>query len=97
MEINRNDEVDAGRPPSVSAACLPGATVKEIVDVRNINHGRVRQTTVGALRSAGYSVTASGEVGHVDIGLGGSMDRGKLEMLEAIFGPAQLNPRRAAS
>jgi hypothetical protein len=81
---------------ALSVATMPGLTANEIaLDDRSkfLTQGKMRVTTVGALRSAGYEVVEDDEP-HALVLLPQKPDEAMLEELRAIFAETRDNPRR---
>lgn len=80
--------------PTLSAGALPDATRDEIQEVYAIPNGKVRWTTVGDLRRAGFGVRPSDFYGHVSIDVPNPFSRAAAERLEEVFGPSEANMNR---
>jgi hypothetical protein len=79
---------------TISAASYPGWTVEQIARANRTPHSRIRKTTVGRLRSAGFEVSwPVGKKKHADLFLP-DLDADTLASLEKVFDPPEPNPNR---
>ena len=87
------DEPRLGHP-GVSIACgAPGSTLDEIVAAAEIPHGKVRTTTAGRIREAGFPIHRAGRWPHCTVDLSGAADDAGAQRLADCFDEAIPNPR----
>ena len=78
---------------ALSVYSLPGRTGDEIAVLVPLPHSKIRESTVGRLRAAGYEVVPSpGPPGHADLRVPNPPSRGDWQALDALFDPPRPNP-----
>jgi hypothetical protein len=83
---------DSGGRFAVSVFCAPDKSAGEIATAAGIRHTRIRSSSIGALRGAGFELSPLGENGHLSVFLPSPLKREHVERLEELFGPAVPNP-----
>ena len=78
---------------ALSVYSTPGRAVDEIAVGVPLRHSKIRVSTVGRVRSAGYDVVSSqGPPGHADLVLPAPPTDHDWSTLDRVFDPPQLNP-----
>jgi hypothetical protein len=78
---------------ALSVYSIPGATAEEIARGVPLPHAKIRTSTVGRIRAAGYDVLSSpGPPGHADLVLPTPPTDKDGSTLDGVFDPARPNP-----
>ncbi len=78
---------------ALSVYSIPGMTVHEIAVGVPLRHSKIRASTVGRVRFAGYDIVSSpGPPGHADLVLPTPPTDHDWSTLDRVFDPPELNP-----
>jgi hypothetical protein len=81
-----------GRSYAISCSCLVGRTADEIAGISGLPHDDLRETTVGAIRAAGYRIARQGrDPWHVQV-RPSDPSINDWRGFDKAFGPTRPNP-----
>ena len=93
LETNAQTHYDEFGEYALSVYSLPDRSADEIALLASLPHAKIRVSTVGRLREAGYPVVPSpGPPGHADLELPHPPTEGDWRVLDALFDPPRPNP-----
>ena len=92
LETNAQTYYDEFGEYALSVYSLPGRSADEIALLASLPHAKIRASTVGRLRAAGYRVVPSpGPPGHADLELPDPPTEDDWRALDALFDPPRRN------
>jgi hypothetical protein len=98
MQRSAQDEFELNGQYALSVAADASMTLQALAVANQTPHSRIRKTTVGRLRAAGFDVTPpKGEKRHADLILPNPPTDEVWEALEAAFDPPEPNPNRLST
>ena len=93
LALGAQSHFDSERFYALSVYSIPGMTAHEIAAGVPLRHSKIRASTVGRVRSAGYDIVSSpGPPGHADLVLPTPPTDHDWSTLDRVFDPPQLNP-----
>jgi hypothetical protein len=95
MKTNVMDHFYETGEYALSVWAIPDCDADNIARQCPIRHGKIRESTVGAIRRLGYDVALSGEFGHADVKFAAEPTDEDYEALRAVFSAPRPNPGRS--
>lgn len=93
LELSAQSHFDLEGSYALSVFSAPGLSADEIAGRVPLRHSKIRQSTVGRIRSAGYEVVSSaGPPGHADLLLPHRPSDRDWHALDIAFDPPRANP-----